>query len=114
MSFHEDGIAGRHWLREDEDAMMRTFHRIVTENSHLRWEADWIRRVYDRYAKKQELAELVRSELKEETEEVDDSVDYEGWIAAGYLAEYDVGRWLDEYERLGFLDEPDPWEAVGH
>jgi len=116
MSFR-NGIAGIRpvsWLREDEAGMMRELDRIIAANPDLWWDADWVRRVYERHVRQQELEELVRSELKEESEEVDDSVDYEGWIAAGYLAEYDVGRWLDEYERLGFLDEPDPWEAVGH
>lgn len=86
-------------LREDEDAMMQEFHRIVTENPHLWWDADWVRRVYERYAREQELEEMVRSE-----EEARSEAGYRDFIEAGYLAEENVDRWLDEYERLGFLN----------
>ncbi len=109
MSFRQ-GIQPVSWLREDEDAMMRELHRIVAANPHLWWDADWVRRVYERYAREQELEEMVRSE-----EEARSEANYPAWIEAGYLAEYDVDRWLDEYERLGFFDPPeDEWEAVGH
>jgi len=91
------------WLREDEDGMMLELHRVVAENPHLWWDADWIRRVYERHVRQQELEELVRSE-----EEARSEANYPAWIEAGYLAEYDVDRWLDEYERLGFLNPPHP------
>ena len=96
-------------LREDEDAMMREFHRIGKANPHLWRDTEWVPRVYERYAREQAWEELNLSE-----EETRSEANYRAWIEAGYLAEFDVDRWLEEYERLGFLDEPDPWEAVGH
>lgn len=89
------------WLRENEDLMMRELARIVAANPHLWWDAAWVRRVFERYAHQQEMEELVRSEEEERTE-----AGYPAFIEAGYLAEYSDDGWLDEYERLGFLNPP--------
>ena len=88
-------------MREDEAGMMRELDRIIAANPDLRWDADWIRRVYERHVRQQELEELVRSE-----EEACSESGWRDFIEAGAFDGFPVDVWLEEYVRLGLFDPP--------